>query len=67
MVQAETGLAPNDVVLLGKNCLPKTSSGKVQRRKTREMYLSGELGAAGSRMTASRGRFLDLARQVARS
>jgi len=66
-VQAETGLAPNDVVLLGKNCLPKTSSGKVQRRKTREMYLNRELGATGSRMTASRGRFTDLARQIARS
>ena len=67
VVQAETGLAPNDVVLLGKNCLPKTSSGKVQRRKTREMYLNHELGAMGSRMTASRGRFTDLARQVTRS
>ncbi len=67
VVQAETGLAPNDVVLLGKSCLPKTSSGKVQRRKTREMYLNRELGAAGSRMTASRGRFTDLARQLARS
>ncbi len=67
VVQGETGLAPDDVVLLGKNHLPKTSSGKVQRRKTREMYLCGELGAAGSRMTASRGRFIDLARQMARS
>jgi len=67
VVQAETGLAPNDVVLLGKNCLPKTSSGKVQRRKTRELYLNGELGATGSRMTASRGRFTDLAQQIVRS
>jgi fatty-acyl-CoA synthase len=67
VVKAEAGLAPDDVVLLGKNRLPKTSSGKVQRRKTREMYLNRELGAAGSRMTASRGRFIDLARQMARS
>jgi fatty-acyl-CoA synthase len=67
VVQAETGLAPNDVVLLGKNCLPKTSSGKVQRRKTREMYLNQELGATGSRMTASRGRFTDLVQQIGRS
>ncbi|MFL6236018.1 MAG: fatty acyl-AMP ligase [Thermoanaerobaculia bacterium] len=67
VVQAETGLAPHDVVLLGKHLLPKTSSGKLQRRKTREMYLNGELGQAGSRMTAARTRLLDLSRQVARS
>ncbi|HEY0513100.1 MAG TPA: fatty acyl-AMP ligase [Thermoanaerobaculia bacterium] len=67
VVQAETGLAPRDVVLLGRNRLPKTSSGKLQRRKTREMYLNDELGQAGSRMTAARTRLLDLSRQVARS
>lgn len=67
VVQAETGLAPFDVVLLDQNLLPKTSSGKLQRRKTREMYLNGELGQAGSRMTATRTNYVDLAQQVARS
>ena len=27
--------------------MPKTSSGKLQRRKTREQYLNGSLGRAG--------------------
>ncbi len=36
-------LSAHDLVLIRPGALPKTSSGKVQRRKTREMYLTGEL------------------------
>jgi amino acid adenylation domain-containing protein len=36
------------VVLLPPGGLPKTSSGKVQRRRTRELYLSGELPSLGA-------------------
>jgi acyl-coenzyme A synthetase/AMP-(fatty) acid ligase len=37
------GLAPHAVLAVGLGGLPKTSSGKVQRRKTRDLYLSGAL------------------------
>lgn len=67
VAQAEAGLAIHDVVLLPKNRLPKTSSGKLQRRRTRELYLNGELGQAGSRMTAARTSLTELALQVGRS
>lgn len=67
VVQTETGLAPHDIVLLAPNFLPKTSSGKLQRRKTRELYLDGKLGQAGSRMTTTRTSFVQLGQQVVRS
>jgi hypothetical protein len=37
------GLTLDDVVPLAPGILPKTSSGKLQRAKTRELYESGEL------------------------
>jgi fatty-acyl-CoA synthase len=37
------GLTPHDVACVTLGSLPKTSSGKVQRRKTRELYLDGAL------------------------
>ena len=37
------GLAPYAVATVTLGNLPKTSSGKVQRRKTRDLYLSGQL------------------------
>ncbi len=37
------GLTPYDVACVTLGSLPKTSSGKVQRRKTRELYLDGAL------------------------
>jgi fatty-acyl-CoA synthase len=44
------GLSLDDVVPLGPGVLPKTSSGKLQRAKTRELYESGELlGRRGPR------------------
>jgi fatty-acyl-CoA synthase len=37
------GLPPRDVMLVGAGTLPKTSSGKLQRAKCREEYLTEEL------------------------
>ena len=42
------GLSLDDVVPLAPGVLPKTSSGKLQRAKTRELYESGELLARKS-------------------
>ena len=38
-----SGLPPRDVMLVRPGTLPKTSSGKLQRARCRELYLSGEL------------------------
>ncbi len=44
-VQREFGLTPAEVVIVPVGTLPKTSSGKAQRRKTRALYENGELPA----------------------
>ncbi len=46
-VSEEFQLAVADVVLAPPGTLPKTSSGKLQRRKTRDQYLNGTIGRAG--------------------
>jgi len=38
-VGARTGIGPTHVELVPRNTIPKTSSGKLQRRRTRERYL----------------------------
>ncbi|HZB41355.1 MAG TPA: hypothetical protein VE487_10340, partial [Ilumatobacter sp.] len=38
-----SGLPPRDVMLVLPSTLPKTSSGKLQRAKCRELYLDEEL------------------------
>jgi fatty-acyl-CoA synthase len=43
VVQQALGLTVDDVVPLGGGVLPKTSSGKLQRAKTRELYETGVL------------------------
>jgi fatty-acyl-CoA synthase len=43
LVQEGMGLTLDDVVPLEPGVLPKTSSGKLQRAKTRELYEAGEL------------------------
>jgi fatty-acyl-CoA synthase len=43
LVQEGLGLTLDDVVPLAPGVLPKTSSGKLQRAKTRELYEHGEL------------------------
>jgi amino acid adenylation domain-containing protein len=46
-VAAEHEAQVQDVVLIRQAGLPKTSSGKVQRRRCRELYLAGELPVVG--------------------
>ncbi len=65
-VREEIGVPPVDVICLPAGSLPKTSSGKLQRRKTRSQYLAGELGAEGTRTMGSGGDTLTVARHVAK-
>ncbi len=46
-VGEEFQLAVADVAVAPPGTLPKTSSGKLQRRKTREQYLAGTIGKTG--------------------
>ena len=46
-VSGEHGLAVRDVVLLGQNELPRTSSGKVRRAECRARYVAGAFGERG--------------------
>ena len=46
-VSEEFQLAVSDVALVPPGALPKTSSGKLQRSKTRDQYLRGTLGKEG--------------------
>jgi fatty-acyl-CoA synthase len=66
-VRQEVGVAPVDIVALQPGSLPKTSSGKLQRRKTRTQYLAGELGRDGTRTMGTSGDKLTVARHVAAS
>jgi len=61
------GLTPLDIVLLLPGTLPKTSSGKLQRQKTRALYLKNQLGAEGVRIAGSQTRRFLLARHLVRS
>jgi fatty-acyl-CoA synthase len=47
-ITAQFGLTPHEVVVAQLASLPRTSSGKPQRRKTRELYLAGTLSRARS-------------------
>jgi fatty-acyl-CoA synthase len=60
-------LIPIDVVICPGGSLPKTSSGKIQRNKTREQYLAGTVGKEGNRSLGSNAEKLVLARHVAMS
>jgi len=63
-VQDGMALTLDDVVPLAPGVLPKTSSGKLQRAKTRELYESGALAQRTGRGDASR---LEVAKQAAMS
>ncbi len=67
LVQKELGLVIADIVCMNAGTLPKTSSGKLQRRKTRQQYLEGTLGNQGSRTPGASGDRITLARHVAKS
>jgi fatty-acyl-CoA synthase len=66
-INEELFLVPADVVLVGKGQLPKTSSGKLQRAKTRAQYLDGSLGAEGVRTFGASSDRVTLAKHVTRS
>ena len=61
-VSEQIGLKARDVVVLNPGSLPKTSSGKLQRRKTAELYLAEELVDSPTRTSR-----LGLVRDVASS
>lgn len=42
-IVADFALTPHEVVIVPQGTLPRTSSGKPQRRKTRQLYLEGTL------------------------
>jgi acyl-CoA synthetase (AMP-forming)/AMP-acid ligase II len=63
-VQDGMGLTLDDVVPVGPGVLPKTSSGKLQRAKTRELYEANTLSRRAGKSDTSR---LDVAKQTALS
>ncbi|RME21028.1 MAG: fatty acyl-AMP ligase [Deltaproteobacteria bacterium] len=65
-IQKELSITAADVVIVDQGMLPKTSSGKLQRRKTRHQYLTHGVGHEGSRTVGSSGDTLTLARHMAR-
>jgi fatty-acyl-CoA synthase len=64
VIQQAVGLTVDDVVPLAPGVLPKTSSGKLQRAKTRELYESGELLGRTSAREVDK---LDLVKELAKS
>ena len=65
-VQSEVGLMAWQVVLIPPGTVPKTSSGKLQRRKTRQQFEDGTLGQEAP-TTDSLGAKVAVGKQVARS
>ncbi|MCL2451041.1 MAG: AMP-binding protein, partial [Polyangiaceae bacterium] len=61
-VQQGMGLTLDDVVALPPGAIPKTSSGKLQRAKTRELYETGELMGRTSPRDPKK---IDVAKQTA--
>jgi fatty-acyl-CoA synthase len=66
-IQKELSLTVADIVCLKPGSLPKTSSGKLQRRKARQTYLTGNLATGTNRLAGSTGSRVTLAKHVARS
>jgi 1-acyl-sn-glycerol-3-phosphate acyltransferase len=52
------GLPADVVAMVGPGAVPKTSSGKIRRARTRELYLSGELGRPERTPLATRARLV---------
>jgi fatty-acyl-CoA synthase len=46
-IRSALGLTVHQVVLVGRGSIPKTSSGKLQRRKTKALFEEGLLGVPG--------------------
>ena len=65
-LKATVGVRASDVVLIGPGQLPKTSSGKIQRRKTKLLYEQDALGKEGVRTLGSTATRVALAKHVTR-
>lgn len=63
-IQESIGLTVDDVVAVAAGALPKTSSGKLQRSKARELYETGELAGRKSARDADR---VEQLREMAKS
>lgn len=63
-VRESLQLNAHDVVLLQPGQLPKTSSGKLQRRRTQQQYEDGSLGREGVRTMGSSAQSLTLAKHL---
>ncbi|MGQ0504150.1 MAG: AMP-binding protein, partial [Myxococcaceae bacterium] len=63
-VNEQMQLNAADVVLVAPGALPKTSSGKLQRQKTRQQYLDGTVGTEGVRTLGSGAQRLKLAKHL---
>ncbi len=63
-VQERIGITIDDVVVLTAGALPKTSSGKLQRTRTRELYDNGELSSRKSQREVDR---VDQVKNLAKS
>ena len=66
-IRSDFSVNPAHVLLVDPGQLPKTTSGKLQRRKTRELYIGGSLGVDGVRTIGERGQKMKVAKHVARS
>lgn len=66
-VQRDLSLTLSEVICLAPGTLPKTSSGKLQRAKTRAQYLRGTVGREGVRTAGATADRVTLARHVAAS
>ena len=67
LLTEQFGLSAQDVAVLAPGTLPKTSSGKVQRQRTRSMYMARALGGDGVRTLGTQGKRLQLAQHLVRS
>lgn len=66
-VRDNLGLSASEIQLLPPGALPKTSSGKVQRARTKRMFENGSLGEAGNRTMGSTAARLALAKHLTSS
>jgi fatty-acyl-CoA synthase len=67
LLSEQFAIAPKDVIVLAPGQLPKTSSGKLQRQKTKSMYQAGALQVQGSRAVGSSASRRELVSHLFRS
>jgi fatty-acyl-CoA synthase len=52
-IQRQLGIVPAEILCVAAGSLPKTSSGKLQRQKVRQIYLAGRIGVESYRDTGN--------------